>query len=186
MGIFGIQYAKASGLTVITTASPHNFDYLKSLGADAVFDYKSPTCADDIRAHTGSALKVAWDCQSTAQSAALCARAMSPEGGHLGTVLPVPGDAVAAVNTKIKIYHSLYYTVFGEPYMYFGERPASLEDYEFGKRFWELSKGLLAEGKVRPIRVIRNRGGSGLEGVLVGLHESKEGRVSAGKLVYTL
>ena len=28
-----------SGLTVITTASPRNFDFVKSLGADHVFDY---------------------------------------------------------------------------------------------------------------------------------------------------
>lgn len=28
-----------SGLTVITTASPHNFELLKSLGADYTFDY---------------------------------------------------------------------------------------------------------------------------------------------------
>jgi NADPH:quinone reductase-like Zn-dependent oxidoreductase len=28
-----------SGLEVITTSSPHNFELLKSLGADHVFDY---------------------------------------------------------------------------------------------------------------------------------------------------
>lgn len=30
-----------SGLTVITTASPRNFEFVKSLGADHVFDYVS-------------------------------------------------------------------------------------------------------------------------------------------------
>lgn len=39
-GIMGIQYAKLSGLiTVLSTYSLHNFDCLKSLGADWVFDY---------------------------------------------------------------------------------------------------------------------------------------------------
>lgn len=32
-GGLAIQYAKLSGLTVVTTCSPRNFDYVKSLGA---------------------------------------------------------------------------------------------------------------------------------------------------------
>jgi hypothetical protein len=32
---------RRSGLEVIATASPHNFDLLKKLGADHVFDYVS-------------------------------------------------------------------------------------------------------------------------------------------------
>lgn len=28
-----------SGYKVVTTCSPHNFDYVKELGADNVFDY---------------------------------------------------------------------------------------------------------------------------------------------------
>lgn len=31
--------AYRSGYNVVTTCSPHNFDYVKSLGADTVFDY---------------------------------------------------------------------------------------------------------------------------------------------------
>jgi len=38
-GTLAIQFAKLSGLEVITTSSPHNFSLLKSLGADYVFDY---------------------------------------------------------------------------------------------------------------------------------------------------
>ncbi|KAM0287694.1 hypothetical protein ACHAQH_000224 [Verticillium albo-atrum] len=186
MGISGIQYAKLSGLTVVTTASPHNFDYIKSLGADAVFDYKSPSVVDDIRAFTNGQLKHAWDCQSTTESSVLVAKCLSDEGGHIATLLPVSRSKVAEVNDKIKVELSLYYTIFGEEYTYMGKQPAVVENYEFGKRFWELSRGLLAEGKVKPIRVIKNRGGVGLEGVLVGLKEMKEGKVSAGKLVYTI
>ncbi|KAG7137213.1 Protein TOXD like protein [Verticillium longisporum] len=186
MGISGIQYAKLSGLTVVTTASPHNFDYVKSLGADAVFDYKSPTLVDDIRAYTNGQLRHAWDCQSTNESALLAARCLADEGGHIATLLPVSRSKVAEVNDKIKVELSLYYTIFGEEYTYFGTQPAVKENYEFGKTFWELSRRLLAEGKVKPIRVIKNRGGEGLEGVLVGLKEMKEGKVSAGKLVYTI
>ncbi|KAF4929956.1 Protein TOXD [Colletotrichum viniferum] len=187
MGISGIQYAKLSGYNVITTASPHNFDYLKELGASAVFDYKSPTVSEDIRKHTGDALTLAWDCQSTDESAAIVARALSSSKPSLvGTLLPVDKKKVQEVNPNADVQMSLYYTVFGEEFGYFGKRDAVPENYEFGKRFWELSRELLAEGKLKPIRVIKNRGGSGLDGVIVGLKELKEGKVSAGKLVYTI
>ncbi|MGD6818877.1 zinc-binding dehydrogenase [Metabacillus sp. 84] len=41
VGGFGIQLAKQAGLEVITTASAANHDYVKSLGADHVIDYRS-------------------------------------------------------------------------------------------------------------------------------------------------
>ncbi|KAL4894845.1 chaperonin 10-like protein [Aspergillus ambiguus] len=43
-----IQLAVASGLTVVTTASPSNHDFVLSLGAQAVFDYRSPSVVEDI------------------------------------------------------------------------------------------------------------------------------------------
>lgn len=48
VGCNGIQLAKAAGFEVITTCSPRNFDYVKSLGADKVFDYNSPSVTDDL------------------------------------------------------------------------------------------------------------------------------------------
>ncbi|GJC86968.1 protein TOXD [Colletotrichum liriopes] len=187
MGISGIQYAKLSGYKVIATASPRNFAYLKSLGASEVFDYRSPTVSEDIRRHTGDGLTLAWDCQSTAESAVLVAKALSSSrGGVIGTLLPVDKKVVQEANPKVDVKMSLYYTVFGEEFGYFGKRDAVPENYEFGKKFWEISRGLLADGKLKPIRVVKNQGGSGLDGVVVGLRELKEGKVSAGKLVYTI
>lgn len=48
VGSNAIQLAVASGYEVITTASPKNFDYVKSLGASQVFDYKSRSCVSEI------------------------------------------------------------------------------------------------------------------------------------------
>ncbi|KAF2965467.1 hypothetical protein GQX73_g8073 [Xylaria multiplex] len=74
-GMAGIQFAKLSGLTVITTCSPHSFDY------------KSPTCATDIKKLTNNSLKYSWNC--TGDSAAICAVAMSDsEEGIYGTIMP--------------------------------------------------------------------------------------------------
>lgn len=40
VGGFGVQLAKLAGKTVISTASRHNHEYVKSLGADYVIDYR--------------------------------------------------------------------------------------------------------------------------------------------------
>ncbi|KAJ8115968.1 hypothetical protein OPT61_g2503 [Boeremia exigua] len=49
MGSLSISYAKQAGYTVISTSSKHNFDLLKSLGADYVFDHSDPATVDAIR-----------------------------------------------------------------------------------------------------------------------------------------
>jgi NADPH:quinone reductase-like Zn-dependent oxidoreductase len=48
VGSNAIQLAAAAGYEVITTASPRNFEYVKSLGAAHVFDYHSPSVVPDI------------------------------------------------------------------------------------------------------------------------------------------
>lgn len=48
VGSNAIQLAHAAGYTVIATASPHNFEYVKSLGAEAVFDYKDTSVVQKI------------------------------------------------------------------------------------------------------------------------------------------
>ena len=44
VGQFAIQLAKLSGYKVVTVASPRNHEFLKGLGADAVFDVCTLTC----------------------------------------------------------------------------------------------------------------------------------------------
>ncbi|KAM0549491.1 hypothetical protein ACHAPJ_009307 [Fusarium lateritium] len=48
VGSNAIQLAKAAGFRVIATCSPHNFDHVKSLGAEVVFDYNDPSAIDQI------------------------------------------------------------------------------------------------------------------------------------------
>jgi NADPH:quinone reductase-like Zn-dependent oxidoreductase len=48
VGSNAIQLAAAAGYEVMTTASPHNFEYARSLGASHVFDYNSPSAVPDI------------------------------------------------------------------------------------------------------------------------------------------
>ncbi|WYZ42208.1 hypothetical protein EsH8_V_001103 [Colletotrichum jinshuiense] len=48
VGATAIQLAAASGVNVITTASPANHEFVKNLGADQVFDYSSPTIVETL------------------------------------------------------------------------------------------------------------------------------------------
>ncbi|KAJ5240801.1 Polyketide synthase enoylreductase [Penicillium citrinum] len=64
-GTLAIQFAKLSGYMVITTCSPHNFDLVRGLGADSVYDYKHSEAAAQIRQATGDQLKLTLDWSRT-------------------------------------------------------------------------------------------------------------------------
>ena len=80
---------------------------------------------------------------------------------------------------------TLAYTILGESFK-FGPQPfeGSKEDLDFGSKFWEISRKLLADGKVKvhPVQVEKG----GLEGVFGGMKMMKEGKVSGKKLVYKI
>ncbi|KAH7417245.1 chaperonin 10-like protein [Cadophora sp. MPI-SDFR-AT-0126] len=186
-GALAIQFAKLSGLTVAVTCSPRNFDYVKSVGADAAFDYKSPTCAKDIQEWSGGNIKHALDCISEGDSPKITVGAMSPSGGVYSTLLPVPADQVKSVNDKVDMKSTLGYTVVGEDFRFGPNKiEAKPEDFEFGKMFWELARELLAQGKVKVHKPSVNKYGKGFEGILKGMEEMKNGNVSGEKLVFTL
>jgi NADPH:quinone reductase-like Zn-dependent oxidoreductase len=50
VGSNAIQLATAAGYDVIATCSKRNFDYVKSLGAAEVFDYKHPNVTQEVAA----------------------------------------------------------------------------------------------------------------------------------------
>ncbi|GFF57366.1 zinc-binding alcohol dehydrogenase domain-containing protein cipB [Aspergillus udagawae] len=50
VGSNAVQLAVSAGYQVISTSSPRNFDYVKSLGATHVFDYRSRTLVKDLLA----------------------------------------------------------------------------------------------------------------------------------------
>jgi NADPH:quinone reductase-like Zn-dependent oxidoreductase len=179
-GVLAIQFAKLSGYNVITTCSPRNFDLVKSLGANAVFDYSDPNAAAEIRKYTNNNLKLVLDTISLESSAAFCDQAISTEGGDYSTLLPVRIER-ANVNDRLTIA----YTAVGEAFT-FGELAvgAKPEDKEFAEMFWGLSEKLLVEGKVRVHRPRVLEGG--LKGALEGLEWLKEGKVSGEKLVYNV
>lgn len=174
-----------SGLEVITTCSKHNFDMVKSLGADHVFDYSSPSCAADIRKATNNKLFYAWDTISEAKTAEICANALSsnpPNGTTLryGSILNVkcPRDDVTSTYT-------LGYTALGEAFSKAGKHyEAIADDLAFSSKFSVLSQKLIEEKKLKGHRQEVRDGG--LDGILTGLKDMKNGKISGVKVVYRI
>ncbi|KAJ6788505.1 hypothetical protein PWT90_01619 [Aphanocladium album] len=189
--VLGIQYAKLSGLRVIATASPYNFDYLQSLGVDVLLDYHEP--ADElvkkVKAVVGDELTLAWDCSPNEKFQQVAALSLSStKKGIYATVNPLtPADFLHDKNPLVETKFQLGYTAFGESFAR-GEYvfPASKEDAEFSGAFWEGSEKLLQEKRLQPTRATVNQGGEGLEGVIAGLEDLRQGKVSGTKLVYSL
>lgn len=179
-GTLAIQFAKLSGYTVVTTCSPHNFDLVKGLGADAVFDYKDPNSADEIRKYTKNNLKLVLDTISLVSSVQYCDNAMSTEGGKYSALL-----SVKIGRDNVDSYFTLGYSAIGEECLFGNFRlQAKPEDLEFGEKFAVIAEKLLAEGKIKPHKP--KVGKDGLKGILEGLQLMREGKVSGEKLVYNV
>lgn len=176
-GTLAVQYAKLTGCEVIATASPHNFDLVRKLGADQVFDYKDPEVGAKIRKATNDKLKLVFDCIAEGGSSDITAAALSSSGGHVSTLLPVKDYPRDDVMHKF----TFAYTSIGEQY---NDRVlASQEDYEFGVKFWKSAEELINSGKIKthPTEVRK-----GLQGVPQGLKDLEAGKVSGVKLVFTV
>ncbi|KAL4913079.1 hypothetical protein BDW62DRAFT_220886 [Aspergillus aurantiobrunneus] len=176
-GALAIQFAKLSGYTVITTCSPRNFDFVKSLGADAVFEYSDPDSAGKIREYTDDNLKLVLDTISIESSIKFCDNAISTRGGDYSALLLV-GIERENVNDR----WTIAYTAIGEEFK-FGQRhfPAKPEDKAFAEEFAGIAEKLLAEGKVKVHRPKVCPGG--LAGVLDGLKLLKEDKSSIASIM---
>lgn len=130
---------------------------------------------------TADGLTHVFDCISTEETARICAEAIGTKGGRYSSLLSVanfPRDDVENLFT-------LAYTAVGEMFhKYEKEFPAKPDDFRFAVKFWSLTEDLLKEGKLRVHPVSKRPGG--LEGILDGLKELREGKVSGEKLVYRI
>ena len=92
VGSCAIQLAKAAGLKVAATAGKYNLEYVKSIGADWAFDYRSESNVEDVvgalkgQGEFGGAFAAVMGREVYIKSAEICVEL----GGNqtLGTVLP--------------------------------------------------------------------------------------------------
>lgn len=190
VGKYAVQLAKNAGLYVIATGSKANHDLLKSLGADAVVDYKDADWPSQVRKLSHDNLQHAFDCISEKETTSEVVKAISPtKGGHIITILPRKNSEypeLISENSKVKIESTIVYTVFERALNYGAFDNCGKETPE-DKAFWEKYLSQLPEwlekGVIKPNRV-KELGG--LEEILEGFKLQQEGKVSAEKLVYKI
>jgi NADPH:quinone reductase-like Zn-dependent oxidoreductase len=108
VGSIAVQLAIASGFKVIATASAHNHDYVKDLGATEVCDHSDKNIVDNLI----SALKKngdfagAFDTISYPQTMKVCAEVTEKlGGGFISTTLGPPQDLPPGVRAAwCKLY----------------------------------------------------------------------------------
>lgn len=148
-GLMAIQWAKLSGMLVITTCSAANFGLVKERGADHAFDYHdTKDCVEGIRKITGGQLRLVFDCVGSFDSPQICADAMASDGeGCLYNSLsltPFPREDVRSIFTPGE-------AVLGEARQVRGEFiPGDEELFKANKDFLRLSAHLFKIGKIRP------------------------------------
>lgn len=190
VGSNAIQLAAAAGYEVITTASPRNFDYVKTLGATAVFDYHGPTVVADIAAAfegktlagalavgTGSAepcIDIVRACQGN-KFVAMASQAVSFENGISLKVFRKLVSSNVALQLNTRMRHIRTKHIFG----------TTLKGNEVSEAIYEdFLPSALADGRYvaapEPYVV-----GNSLEFVQAGLEAQLKG-VSAKKVVISL
>ncbi|PYI02719.1 alcohol dehydrogenase [Aspergillus sclerotiicarbonarius CBS 121057] len=178
-GTLAIQCAKLSGMEVVTTCSASNFDMVKQLGADVVFDYTKPNAAAEIRKYTKDGLKLCFDTVAMAASAQFCAEALtSKAGGRYHTL-----QELRCPRRDVRSTVSMAYTAVGEAYI-MGPRkmPAKPNDVKHHLLWQAIFQDLLNQGKIKTHPISKQP--YGLKGVLNGLDLLRENKVRGQKLVY--
>ncbi|KAL3481237.1 chaperonin 10-like protein [Aspergillus californicus] len=181
VGLFTIQLAKRAGLHVIATASPRSFDLVKRYGADAVYDYRSPTAAREISTAYPT-LSKAVDCFSEGTSTQFCADVM--QSGRVITLF----DKGVSKKSGVEYKSLMVFTVFGRPFSMLKPLgpvfPVRLEDRSVMSRFYAALDRLCLD--VRPPPIVARKGGFDFDVVLEELDRLRKGEVSGKKLVVLL
>lgn len=85
VGQFSVQVAKLCGFKVLASCSPSNDELVKSLGADATFNYKIPLEEQlkEIRQVTGGNFSKIYDPSAFSAETGMAALATSTESGRI-------------------------------------------------------------------------------------------------------
>ncbi|KAI0351751.1 GroES-like protein [Trametes cingulata] len=170
VGQYAIQLAKLSGFSpIITTASPHNEQLLRSLGADHVIDRSLSPAAIKLelpKLTQGKPIELVYDAVSIADTQALAYDVLAP-GGHLLIVLAenIPQKKEGDNKTVVHVFGNVHTPE---------NRAVGVQLYSHLTEW--LEKRILVPN---PIEVLPN----GLAGIPEGLERLKNNKVSGKKLI---
>ena len=109
VGLYVLQVAKATNFKTYALCSPKNFELVKSLGADEVYDYRDPEAASKIKTASGGKIQAAVDTICEHDSVKIVVPSMSSSGGKIATILPYSEEDKAVLGSKYVEFFSLAY-----------------------------------------------------------------------------
>lgn len=181
-GTIAIQLIRQAGCIPIATCSPRNFSLVEACGAEKAFDYNDPDCANQIKAYTKDELGFALDCFCSASSMEFCYKAIGRYGGRYTTLEPYPAELEKRKRVKPQwlLGPALVGREVAWKHPYYIKPDSELR--RFGEDWFKTAQVLVDKGQItpHPIRVIDM---VGFEGVLEGIEELRQGKVSGEKLV---
>lgn len=184
-GILAIQVAKlVYGLKVITTASKKNHEWLKSIGADATFDYRDADVAEQISNYAKGSIAYGYDTVSEGDTyQQLYDSTKGSESVKLDNLLFLgEGDIKTDPSRKVEFFKTLMYAINGEDQS-FGPSmiPANPQLVADFNHFWqEVFPPYLPKIKTANLRILE----PGLESVNEALQLLHANKVSAEKVVF--
>ncbi|KAI9510860.1 dehydrogenase [Russula earlei] len=143
-----------------------NFDLVRGLGADEVFDYRDENVVEKIRVATGNALKSAIDAVSEGKMMQRVPAVIGDKGGRLA----IPNIPYENTRPDVTASFSLAWNLL------------KLESK--GKWYADLLTKILATTNVKPNALLIQP--NGLAGVKDGLQYIAEGKVSGQKITYRI
>lgn len=178
-GLMAIQWAKLSGMLVITTCSATNFRLMKERGADHVFDYHdTKKCVESSRQVTGGQLRLVFDYVGAFDSPRICADAMAPDakGCLYNSLSPTPFP-----RKNVKSMFTPGEAVLGEN-LQMGELiiPGDEKLFKACRYFIRLAEQIFKNGKIvpPPTEIV-----DGMEKILDVLDDLRKWKVSGKKIV---
>lgn len=185
-GILAIQVAKlVYGLNVITTASAKHHEFLTSIGADKVFDYKDDKVVSNIKNYAHGNIAYALDTVATKETFQQTYDATEGSEHVLLDNLLLLGEKDIKTDSKrnVDIHYTLVYVINGEDHYAYRHllgktSPELVADYT---KFWqEELPPHLDEIKTAKLTVLP----AGLGSVNKALELLVDGRQSGEKLVF--
>lgn len=102
VGQYTIQLARIASYRVVTTTSPKNFELVKALGADAIFDYRDQDIVEKIKEVTGDTLEAGLDTIVEEKTQEICVKAFGKKGGKL-VVIQGPRKSVVGLRKDVQV-----------------------------------------------------------------------------------
>ncbi|GAA5981432.1 hypothetical protein JCM10908_004107 [Rhodotorula pacifica] len=187
VGLYALQFLKASGYTPVSVSSEKSFDLVKKFGAAATFDYNDADVASKIAKEYPS-LQYGLDCISEGKTTVSIVKAIvAAKGtGRVITLLTNKDEELKQYAEKVKVEMTLVYTVLGVEFDWPGVTFPVMPNDKSRMEEWcsKYLPELFKSGTIKPNPIQSFSGG--LDNITEGLEYIKQGKNRGVKVTYKL